>query len=220
MSLDKKHLDIKPASTFSVNEHGVCVLSSVVASFPHLAQANSFDGTDEKLRYSINGLLPVDEPAYVEMKKHFASSMPKGYKPVVDKLPFGEPKKNHDSWVEKYGVSSFKVKAVNKKQPRCFDTKGVEISPDSIIGGDIVNMAFSPYWFENKFGHFLQLQLNAVMLVGGHLKFASDDVDSSVFGVPMAASADSFSNYARRKQTGDLNPNVDEDEFNDDIPFG
>jgi Protein of unknown function (DUF2815) len=200
-------------STFEVRADGRCILKNVVASYPHLDKANAFEGDESKAKFSINALLEIESEAYQQLKKHLASLMPKGAKPAIDRLPFREAKKTPEAWKDVHGVSAYSVKMVNKRKVAVFNSDGSALEPASISGGQIVNVSFEPFWYDNKYGDFCQLTLCAVMLVKEHLKFSAETPASAEdFGV---TPRDDFSTVAPR----DNKPADKSDPFGDDIPF-
>lgn len=174
------------STKFEKRADGLFVLTGGHASFPHLVEPNSFDGDAEKAKFSVNMLFPIESKAYAEFKKAVASIMPKGAKPDASKLPFKEAKSVPESWQDKHGVSAYTVKFVNKKPITVYGTNGLPVAADAIKGGDIIAVAFEPFWFESKFGWFCQLQARAVLKISDDLDFGGGGgapADASVFGI-------------------------------------
>jgi hypothetical protein len=192
-------------SNLEVKQDGMIVLHNVNASWPKLAKPDGIEGTpEEDKKYSIQALLRINDATFQDFKKAIAAKLPKDFgKPSPDKLPWREVnEKLPEAWGE---VSAYRVTMKSKTQPKVFDGKGVQISPESVRAGDLVSIAFNVWPVSNKFGSFIQLQLQAVLRIKEDLDFGGTgpNVDAGVFGL----SANPFQG------------NTKTDEFNDDIGF-
>jgi len=194
-------------SRFEMRADGLCVIHNVNASWPKLDKPDGIEGTPpDQLKYSIQALLRINDPAFAEFKKGVASKLPKDFgKPSADKLPWREvSEKLPESWVD---ASAYRITFKAKNAPKVFDAKGAVIAPESVKAGDLVSIAFTVWPVSNKFGAFIQLQLGAVLRIREDLDFG---------GGGMSVGADAFG--IKSDSPFEAAP-ASSDPFNDDVPF-
>lgn len=172
-------------SNLEIKSDGMLVLHNVHASWPKLVKPDGIEGTSEEdKKYSIQALLRVNDATFAEFKKAVAAKLPKDFgKPAAEKLPWREiSEKLPEAWGD---ASAYRVTMKSKAQPKVFDGKGGQLAPDAVKAGDLVSIAFNVWPVSNKFGAFIQLQLQAVLRIREDLDFggAGPNVDASVFGL-------------------------------------